>query len=62
MRLENDGISLWYGTPDAPTTGAVVLKASDVSITVGVKPIDASNIVEVTYQTAGLSSAHLLSG
>jgi Tc toxin complex TcA C-terminal TcB-binding domain/ABC toxin N-terminal region/Neuraminidase-like domain/Salmonella virulence plasmid 28.1kDa A protein len=53
MRFEHEGISLWYGTPDAPAPGPgeAVHVGSDITITVGVRPIDASNKIEVLYRT-----------
>lgn len=53
MRFEQEGISLWYGTPDAPSPGAgeAVQTAREVTITVGVQPIDTSNKIEVLYRT-----------
>ena len=53
MRLEHEGISLWYGTPDAPAPGPgeAVQAGSDITITVGVQPVDTSNKIEVLYRT-----------
>src|SRR5258708_32713538 len=51
MRFEHEGISLWYGTPDAPAPGPgeAVQAGSNITITVGVQPVDTSNKVEVLY-------------
>src|SRR5262245_28969044 len=54
MRFEHDGMVLWYGTPDAPapTDAVAVAGGSDqalVTITVGVLPPSASNVVQVGY-------------
>jgi len=58
MRLEQDGIALWYGTADAPApTGDVEAPAGSeeapVSITVGMQPPSASHAVEVMYRVNG---------
>jgi hypothetical protein len=50
MQTEHDGISIWYGTPDAPAPGETVQAGVEVTIMVGVRPIDASNAVEVRYR------------
>jgi hypothetical protein len=51
MRLENQGLSLWYSTPGAPGPEAIVPAGAEVLITVGLSPADASNKVEVHYRT-----------
>ncbi|WP_198648818.1 Tc toxin subunit A, partial [Cyanothece sp. BG0011] len=50
MRIEHEGILLWYGTPDAPAPDNIVSASDKVAITVGVQPVDASNAVEVRYR------------
>lgn len=50
MRFDHDGISLWYGTADAPAPDETVLAGVEVSITIGVQPTDASNAVEVLFR------------
>src|SRR4051794_16792598 len=50
MRFEHDGMSLWYGTPDAPAPGATVAPDSEVAVTIGVKPADASNLIGLRYR------------
>src|SRR5215218_4016422 len=50
MRFEHDGMSLWYGTPDAPAPGDAVPAGAEIAITVGVRPADASNKIEVLYR------------
>jgi hypothetical protein len=49
MRFDHEGMSLWF-EPDAPATGATVTVSGRVTITVGVQPADASNIVRVHYR------------
>lgn len=50
MRTEHDGLSLWYGTSDTPAPEGTVPAIDDITITVGVRPIDASNHVNVRYR------------
>jgi hypothetical protein len=50
MQIEHNGITLWYGTPDAPAPEEFVLADTDIPITIGVQPADASNVIEVHYQ------------
>ena len=45
MELNNDGLTLWYGTPDAPLT--------DRTITVGARPAHPANAVVVQYRVNG---------
>ncbi len=49
MQFENDGILLWYGTSDAPAPNGTVIEGSEIPITIGVQPPDASNVVEISY-------------
>jgi hypothetical protein len=49
MRSQHDGMSLWYGTPDAPAPEGDIQHGTDLTITIGVQPIDASNRVELLY-------------
>jgi hypothetical protein len=50
MRFDNEGISLWFGTPDAPAPGDTLPAGVEVAITVAVHPGDRSNKVEVLYR------------
>src|SRR3989442_549156 len=50
MRFEQNGMSLWYGTPDAPAPDDAVQSGAGITITIGVQPVDASNKVEVHYR------------
>ncbi len=50
MRVEHDGITLWYGTADAPAPEAQVSSETPIAITIGVFPVDASNSVTVIYR------------
>jgi Protein of unknown function (DUF3237) len=52
MHLTNDGLSLWYGTPDAPAPGDEgVVERRGVPLVVGVSPPNPSNTVAVRYRT-----------
>src|SRR6266567_6610295 len=50
MHFEHEGMSLWYGTPDAPAPRETVQADTDITITVGVQPMNAGNNVEVLYR------------
>lgn len=50
MRFEDNGISLWYDTPDAPAPRETVSPGTEIPITIGIWPADASNQVQVHYQ------------
>ncbi|MBI1744418.1 hypothetical protein HYR54_15315 [Candidatus Acetothermia bacterium] len=51
MRCEHDGMELWYGTPDAPAPHDEIQAGSKITMTIGVRPISASNKVEVQFRT-----------
>lgn len=48
MQFSNDGLTLWYGTDDAPAPSAVSSEA--ISLTVGVYPASLNNRVVVHYR------------
>ena len=50
MRLEHDGMTLWFGTADAPAPSETEAPDRDLAVTVAVQPIDASNRVEIRYR------------
>ena len=50
MRFEYEGKALWYATPDAPAPDGAVQAGTEITITVGVSPVDASNQVELLYR------------
>lgn len=54
MHLTNDGLSLWYATPDAPAPGdnGVVPRAG-AALVIGVRPASPMNGVEVRYRVDG---------
>jgi outer membrane protein OmpA-like peptidoglycan-associated protein len=53
MRLENQGLSLWYGTSDARGPESLVPAGESVPVMVGLSPLDASNQVDVHYRING---------
>src|SRR4051794_6115632 len=58
MRFENDGMALWYGTPDAPApldtvSAATGSNQANVDLTVAVQPASASNSVFVRFRING---------
>ena len=53
MRLEYDDISLWYGIPDTPAPERNVQAGVGTSITVGMRPANASDNVEVLCRING---------
>src|ERR1700722_12632315 len=50
MRLSQQGVSLWCGTPDAPAPSGPVSAGADTSITVGLQPHDAHASVTGLYR------------
>jgi hypothetical protein len=50
-RFEHEGMSLWYGTADAPVPTEPVQSGTEIAITVGVWPVDAGNRVQLLYRT-----------
>jgi hypothetical protein len=50
MRFDNEGMSLWFGTPDALGPGDTVPAGVEIIITIAVHPGDRSNKVEVLYR------------
>jgi hypothetical protein len=53
MRLSHDGLTLWYGTEDAPAPEDVEVGRSGVAVTVGVSPANPSNAVSIQYRVDG---------
>jgi hypothetical protein len=51
MKLTHEGLSLWYGTPDAPATGFDgLVPRTGASLVVGVHPAHPANSVEVRFR------------
>jgi hypothetical protein len=55
MRYDEDGVSLWYGTADAPAPqGTIDLARSEQAVVnAGMRPPSASNAVDVIYRING---------
>src|SRR6266700_3087690 len=53
MQLANDGLVLWYGTPDAPAPEDMEQASTNVTVTVGVQPPGPSNVVSIHYRVDG---------
>ena len=53
MKITNDGMSLWYGTPDAPAPLDAVVPRGAASLVVGVSPPNPTNSVQVRYRVDG---------
>ena len=54
MKLTNEGLSLWFGTPDAPAPfDDEVVPRKGVSLVVGVHPANPTNAVLVRYRVNG---------
>lgn len=50
MILSNDGLSLWYDTPDAPAPAASPESGASLSLTIGMQPVRPANAVQVRYR------------
>jgi uncharacterized protein DUF3237 len=53
VKLAHEGLSLWYGTPDAPAPLDDVVSRTEASAVVGVHPANATNAVHVRYRVDG---------
>ncbi len=53
MQFVNQGLSLWYATPDAPAPKGAVPPGAEELVTVGLSPPDGSNWVDVHYRVNG---------
>ena len=53
VRLANDGLELWYATPDAPGPDGTTERRDGVSVMVGVRPANPSNAVSVRFRVDG---------
>jgi hypothetical protein len=54
VNLTNDGLTLWYGTPDAPAPGDDgVVPRRGASLVVGVQPANPTNSVLVRFRVDG---------
>lgn len=50
MRHTHDGLTLWYGTQDAPAPEGIVDPTQNLCVTVGLSPARPSNTVRVLYR------------
>lgn len=50
MLLANEGLSLWYGTPDAPAPLDEVASRDAAAVTIGVRPASPNNSVQVRFR------------
>jgi hypothetical protein len=53
VKLTHEGLSLWYGTPDAPAPLDEITPRSGASLVVGVHPANPTNAVNVRYRVDG---------
>jgi hypothetical protein len=54
LQFTNDGLSLWYGTPDAPAPGdGGVVRRTGASLVIGARPANPTNSVLVQYRVDG---------
>ncbi|HEX3770564.1 MAG TPA: DUF3237 domain-containing protein [Polyangiaceae bacterium] len=53
MILSHEGLSLWWATPDAPAPLDEVVPRDGAAITVGVRPANPTNAVQVRYRVDG---------
>lgn len=53
MNLTHEGLSLWYGTPDAPAPLGELASRRGASITIGVRPASPTNRVHVRFRVDG---------
>jgi hypothetical protein len=60
MYSEHDEITLWYGTADAPAPAETVPAGRPVSVTIGVRPADSSNRIELRYRVNDSSETTVL--
>jgi hypothetical protein len=50
MQVTQGGVSLWYGTPDAPAPSGVVAAGADTSVSIGLQPPDHAASITVLYR------------
>lgn len=50
MEFSNSGVTVWYGTADAPAPSEQVHSGSAISLTLGVQPAHPANGVDVAYR------------
>src|SRR5262249_20031739 len=60
MQFEQDGLTLWFGTSDAPAPKATVPADTPNFVTIGVRPQDAHHRVIVLYRVNGSEARTLV--
>jgi hypothetical protein len=50
VNISHEGLSLWYGTPDAPAPLDEVASREAASVTIGVRPASPANSVQVRFR------------
>lgn len=53
MKFSGEGLSLWYGTPDAPAPLDDIVSRAEATVVVGVHPANPTNSVHVRYRVDG---------
>jgi hypothetical protein len=53
VNLTHEGLSLWYGTPDAPAPLDEVASRTETSLTIAVRPPNPTNSVQVRFRVDG---------
>jgi hypothetical protein len=59
VRVDGDGISLWYRTADAPAPSDRIDPGVEVAVTIGVHPVDVRYEVTLTYRANDGPAQHL---
>lgn len=62
MRLSCDGLTLWYGTNDAPAPSGIISSRQNISIRIGVHPLHPNNKVVIRYRIAQEGLVQSLAG
>lgn len=50
MQVNQGGVSVWYGTPDAPAPAGVISGGGDTSVTIGIEPPNTAAEITVLYR------------
>jgi hypothetical protein len=53
VKFRDEGLSLWYGTPDAPAPLDDIVSRKEACVVVGVYPANPTNAVHVRYRVDG---------
>jgi hypothetical protein len=52
-KFERDGLTLWYGAAETPALAGSNGLGVDLAVTVGIRPVDASNRITIDYRVNG---------